>query len=579
MLAALGASTDAHAGVFDDPPDGAQVRLVSSAEGELHFTVNDVAVVLARSPGPDEHAPEPTCRANGYDLRAPRDLDPVVHQAVERACASLRARAPIDVPVPKPSPWGPPSDEMVGMLRALAVAWFALTLWALPRRVEPWAWGLFALAVRFVVAPPHILMSVGYPYGALMTYAGTESPSLLYGAGWNAVLDVLRPLFGPHPDQLHLIHGLLSAWVAPCLWSVATHAGATPRVARVTALLAATLPLAVALGTTETLFVLIAALHATALLGLSRGDRVGAALVAVSAGLLANVRPDQGVVVLTLLVALALTRRWGALLLALGPVAARGWELAHAPPGLLPVSELEQLATIGNPLFGRGSSIVVFDPTLTPFWLVPVAAFGAWRLIRRPRTRSLGLAAIALLLAGTAPYVGLHRYTDTSRFQLPTMVTWALLAGLAWEPIAARSMAVRAAATTVALLGLGLASGPFSPPLAHAVEHTFARAQLCALPVGARVRYDRARDPFNTMSHYFAAVCHVTLTAWGNDEPLQVGDRVWRGVGDRWHGERPATTCTLRADKIIETPPWDGGLEDLGQTPLPIGLFTVTACP
>src|SRR5690606_11523569 len=153
----------------------------------------------------------------------------------------------------------------------------------------PWLWAVVAWGARTLLAPPRIFMGEAYPYVRMLTYAGLREPNLRYGLGWPALMDVLRPLAGSTPEDLHTTNLILSVLVVPCAWGAALAWTRDRRVAHAAAAATALLPLPVALGATEELFVACATLVAAALLGLAH-DRWGL-LAALSAGLLAHTRP------------------------------------------------------------------------------------------------------------------------------------------------------------------------------------------------------------------------------------------------------------------------------------------------
>lgn len=567
----------ARAAPFDDAAPAVAATQLSATALEQRWTVGNVTVRLTRSPGPDQAATDPVCRGNGADLFVDGAPDPSTQAAIDRACHRLTFDAPAFAAPPPPREHIPPvSPSGMAGLRLLAVAWLLVLAWTLPRRLEPWAWFGVAVLGRVLVAPAHVLMGVAYPYDYLLTYAGLRAPNLRYGAGWPALMDVLRPIAGAAPDRLHDVNLVLSALGVLCVWSAVERWTTDVRAARLAALALTVLPLPVALATTETSFVVCALLGTAVLAGLARADRAGHLLVALSAGLLAHTRPDQLPVAMVAVGLLVTRRAWLASTLAAGVVVARVVFLATADfdataPGTA------MLARIASTLVGRHSATVVLDPWVTPFWLVPAGLYGAW-VAWRAGSRRVVVALGLLVLAATLPHLLYERVTDLARFGLPAQALWVVLAGLGAGSLASGTWARRVALAGVAVAGLWIARAPLGGPMVHRVEHALMRAELCALEPGTHVRYDAARDPDAGMARYFGLVCGVQLRPLPDDGRMAPGTLVWRGVGDRWPGAHPPDRCTREVIAEHTTPAWDGGLEPIGDAPVPIGLYRVVGC-
>ncbi len=465
------------------------------------------------------------------------------------------------------------------LLQIITLIWLVALVIAAPRAWEAWAWFALALVVRVLVAPPHVLMSWGYPYQVYLTYMGLLDPSPLYGSGWAAWMSLPRSIVGASPDRVNQLHVVLSALVPALLWATIERATADRTAARFGALVSTLLPLPIAVGATETPLILCAALLATALLGLVRADRVGLTLATSSAALLSHVRTDQGGVVLLLVAALLVARAWGLAAAAAVVAALRVAELMASSAIPLPVHELNGIPTVLEYAYGRGSSTTFLDPWVTPFWLVPLALTGLWAAWRTPGLRALGAICALTLIAGTLPYVGLHRVTDLARFHLPPQVPACLLAALAWPVIDKGGWASRAALAPGLVAGLWIARQPLGGALVHDVEDARLRAILPTLPTDATVRYDASRDQHGALRTYVAHRFGVTMTPWSDQAPLAPGELVWRGVGDRWDTPRPTQRCATTSLDLIETPAWDGGLIYLGPGAVRVGLERVDSCP
>jgi hypothetical protein len=576
LLGSVIASSIALAAPFDGPTAGITAIQTSSTDREQRWTVGNVVVRLSRSPGPDQAATDPTCAGNGTDLFVEGAPDAPTAAAIDRACHRLTFDAPSFADATPREHIPAASASTMVALHGLAIAWVLSLLWALPRRREPWAWALGALALRAWVAPAHVLMGVAYPYDYLLTYAGLRSPNLRYGAGWPALMDVLRPLAGAAPERLHDVNLALSALTVVCVWQAVERWTRDDVAARLSALTMALLPLPFALATTETSFVLVALLGAASLAGLARADRAGAWSAGLSAALLAHTRPDAIPVAVVVALALVASRRVGPSFLAVAAIGARVAFLATAdfdapPPGLT------MLERIAGTIVGRHSATVVLDPTVTPFWLVPAGLFGAWCAWRRGQRGAVALLAL-LVLAATGPYLIYERVTDLARFGLSAQSLWVVLAGLGAADLGRGGVGRRAVWLAVMVAGLWVARAPLGGPMVHRVEHAFARVTLCAQPPGTRIRYDAARDPDAGMARFFQVVCGVALRAIPADGVMSPGELVWRGVGDRWPAAHPPERCTVDPVAARTTPAWDGGLEPIGDGPVSVGLFRVRDC-
>jgi hypothetical protein len=151
-------------------------------------------------------------------------------------------------------------------------------------------------------------------------------------------------------------------------WEAVRRATEDVRSAHAAGAMGAILPLAVVLARTEEAFVLAALLQVSALLGLARGDRQGGLLTAAAVGLLANVRPDQGLAAVALAIVLSVRHPWLAVV-ATVPVALR-WS-AILRSSVREELDVDDLVRPLLHLVGPESPTVWLDPFRTPFWLLP----------------------------------------------------------------------------------------------------------------------------------------------------------------------------------------------------------------
>jgi hypothetical protein len=551
-------------------PSGAPVPVTLEADDrtEQRWRVGEVRVVLTKSPGPDELPTAPRCAASGVDLTVDGDPGPDEAAVIDAACRRLVFDAPALVSkqarfVPSPDP-----RLRIGM-RGVAAVWLAALAFGFPRGRAAAAWLVAALAVRLVAPSPWILMGVAYPYERMLVYAGLKADSALYGAGWPALLDLVRPVLGASPERLHLAHLGASALTVPLVGATAARLTQARSAGHAAAAVACVLPHAVHLAWTEEAFVVAALLHAAALAGLARPDSRGVALAAASAALLAHVRPDQLPVAALLVGLLVLRRAVGPAAVAGGIVALRVLTLPHAEAPYPPEALLRALAHPAGP----GTTTLLLDPWVTPAWLMPAAAVGVFAGPRGARTLALPVA-----LAAWLPYWGYGRHTDLLRFVLPATVSFAVLAGLGVSVLLAglRGVVARVALGTVGAGGLVLAARPGGGPMVHAVEHDLLRRHACALGPGAVVRYDPTEDPQGGTSRWLDAVCGVRLVPL--DGPPPPGSWLWIGRAHRSPGGSAVPSCEGEAVFDTTTPPYNGGLHPLGTEPVRLALLRVTRC-
>lgn len=565
LVAVLGV---AFAGALTPADAPVRIRLETSDRTEQRWRVGEVSVVLTKSPGPDELPTTPRCAASGVDLTVLGEPEPDEAAVIDDACRRLAWDAPtlvseqarfVDLPDPR----------LRAGLQAVALAWLVALAFAFPRGRAAFGWLVAALAVRLAAPSPSILMGVAYPYERMLVYAGLKPYSALYGAGWPALMDLLRPVFGASPERLHLVHLAASTLTVPLVGATAMRLAGSRAAGHAAAAIACLLPHAVHLAWTEEAFVVAALLQAAALAGLVRPDARGVTLAATSAALLAHVRPDQIPVAVGIVGLLGLSRAWVPATAAALVIGARLLTLPHAEP---PYPLDAFLGALARPI-GPGTSTLLLDPGVTPFWLVPAAVVGALAGPRAARTVVLPVA-----LAAWVPYWGYGRHTDLLRFHLPATVAFTVLGALGVVTILGRlrTPVARMGLAAVGLAGLLVAARPGGGPMVHAVEYDLLRRHACALGPGTRVRYDPAEDPQGGASRWLDAVCGVRLVPL--DGPPSPGSWLWIGRAHRTPGAAPPPDCTGETVFDTTTPPYNGGLHPLGEAPVRIALLRVTAC-
>ncbi len=560
----------AEASVFT-PGTSPAVEVVTQSRTEEVWKVGAVTVTLRKSPGPDEADRDAFCRAGGVDLTVAGKPSPVEAAPIHEACLRLETDAPVLASaaarfMPMPHPLSRP------LLRFGTVLLLLLTLLHLPRSLAPWLWAAAGLLARKQFATPTVLMGVAYPYERMLTYAGLKPESLMYGAGWPAFMDVVRPLFGSSPEALHTVNLTLSVLGIPLAWEAARRLTGDRGVCHAAAALAAMLPLTVHLARTEEYYVLAAFLHAVALVGLARNDTWGARMTTLAAGILSNVRPDQIPVALGIVAILVARGRWLEATGILLPLGLRAWALRAVTEGP-PYALRELLYTLAHPI-GPGSRTVLFDPYVTPLWLMPLALVG---LLEAKRRGWRGGTVALFVLAAWLPYLGFSRHTDLLRFQLPTMASVGLLAAMAVPVVRRQALGVRALLVLTIAGGTYLAREPGGGPMVHAVEHALLRKHVCALPAGTVVRYEDAEDPQGGMAKWVHAVCGVEMVPLKAQNP-EPGELLWIGRAHRAPDAVPVPACTT--ETLMETfaEPWNGDLHPLGPDPIRIGLYRVVRC-
>ncbi len=475
--------------------------------------------------------------------------------------------------------------ERIG-LQALVLVWIGSMIAAAPRRWTPWALALLALIVRLAFATPGALMGRAYPYQHFMGYVGRIKSIPLYGQGWFATMDWMRPVFGSDPSGLNRANLVFSVLTVVWLWDVVRRLTRDARAANAAAFLLACLPLAVSLSRLEVHFVLCALLEITAVVGVVRHDRLGAALTVASAVVLAHARPFE--ILFATTAALALAWRWrvpGAA--ALAGIAVRVAEIGvpnghdgfpnAAPDAWAP-------STLARQIFGPDSSVALFNAHVHPAWLFPAAVVGFGLAWRRGEQSAVGVFVAAALLT-TVPYAHMFFPTDVLRFQLPAATWWCALAGLTAPWIASRGVVVRGVVIAMWIGGLWTASAPLQGLLTVS-EFRFLGEALPALPAGATLRYDPVWDENGLFTAWAERVAPIHAVPLDGVAP-QVGELVYVGVGarviDRPPG-RPAPVGPACAGEVLREQTvgsFSGGLYELTtpEAPVRLAIERVVACP
>jgi hypothetical protein len=613
-------------GAFGEPPPGH--RLVSETAGP------DLVRSEWESPGvgrywidlPPDKGGNAFCRGGGLVLQVRRTLgdepesfvlDPIP-APVSQACEGLgTAAAPLvlvqmaalQVVENAPGPDGAPVDP-AAPVRAQRLALFApramhavvlaaaLTALVVAATTRPRAWlqalPLFALALalRLAASTPTALLGGDAAYERLVSALGRGQVDHYYGEAWKSALGLVyeaRQLLGfggPPTDFVHDVNLLLSSLAPVFLAGIAIRLGLPRAFSLAAGVALAVFPQAVSLAQVEDHAPAVATLQlltAWAALGSTRSQ---ALLAALSAGLLAHLRPEQLPVAVVLLLPLLRTQR---VIFGLG--------LA------LVLSRLAYLPEISrSPIdFGRLLDPSQLPPLLrsftAPSGLPGLAALGIAGLglaAGAPRWRSLprmwGWAAL-VFLATTLPYLPKTQPAgDPLRFSLPA-VAWLLLLVAGCLPIlvhAARTDARRAGLRAVGLFG-GLAVlavllpkhpvQSFPRPWAWEEEYRFLREHLPAENGEATSGwYDASQDPNGAFALWMQLRTGMTWRAWGSGHP-QPGDLVYRGTADRLSGSWAGATCGLDPREEEHVAPLSDGWVDFGPEPVTLAFYTVRDCP
>jgi hypothetical protein len=351
--------------------------------------------------------------------------------------------------------------------------------------------------------------------------------------------------------------------------------------------------------------------------GTTRAPARGAepVVAALSAILLAHLRPEQLPLALVCLWPLWRRGAWGALGLGLAGIVTR---LSYLPAGVegSPIAYHRYL----DPSGWRDMLGAHLAP---PGVGVPVlVGLAATALLARPRP-ALPLAMLGLSLAIYLPKS--EPLADPLRFGLPTYAWLAVLAGFGLDALwrlqvgeGPRWPRVVAGLALAGVVGRSLSAGPrqpwaweeeyrfFARNLPRLVEERPPGSVIDAAPAVAGGWYDASEDPNGSFGRWLFLQTGMLWRGWGEGTPA-AGDLVIRGTADRlsasglappgslaaevgrgalpgaasrprpdggWVGER----CGLSVLAEAEVAPRSDGWVDFGPTPLRLGVYRVEDC-
>lgn len=552
------------------------VELLQDGAVRVVWRVGEAELALQSGPG------DATTRACGSDhahliWRVPTD-DAPTRATVDAACDRLRnagdlwaARA--DRPEVRPLAPARPRP-----LWAFSLLWWLLLPAMLPRCRAALGWALASFAARLLAAPPTVLMSGDYPYQRLLAALGTGGVDPQNGDGFSAIFGWVGLALGGPPHLAHALNLVLGALTAAWLFDGARRHTDDRLLAHFAVAVWVLQPVALRLSTSECMFPLVVALQAAAWASWAHGGR-HRWFAALSLGLLCNVRPLQLLIVPVWAALWYRREHVRPLLLVASLFLWRTAELvvnALAAGGAPSSGRFDQVTWTGlwRAITGHPSSLLVTEPTLAPWWTVPLAALGAAALSRSHpdllRHAALTLAVTLLTAAHQ------DRLTDLVRFQLPALLWWSLLAAAGLRALYDHR-AARAPLLIALLHGLWLSHAALRPPPTWASEHHALWAHLRRLPA-VEVRYDPAWDPHTTFAQWARRVGPSTWRPITPADPLRTGELIWLGRASRWPGALPLT-CTLRPLRTWTLPAIDWQIEQLGDAPITIGLHRAERCP
>ncbi|MCK6515020.1 hypothetical protein L6R46_08205 [Myxococcota bacterium] len=570
----------------------------------LSFTTDrDFIVELT----PRRDGASPVCSGGGADLYVRLDLNTdqesfdwePLPPIVDQLCARMvdhPPRFPVSEKVQAPTapPQGLERPKLpFRPIHLVVVAWAVAALAALPR--APWAWGLglVGLLIRLGLSPRWILVGGDAAYERLLDAKGRGETNPYYGSGWAGVMGLVHTLLGEPKttDWVHLTNLGFSALTVVALVGLISALGGSPLAAGLAGLALAAAPLPVRLAATETDFVLVGLVQVLALYGAARGDRRGALLAALSVGLSVHLRPLGGAFALLPLGMLAWRRSAWAVALGLGLCAWRAAELLPlvregSGVGVIPFGRLldpDFWVKRLNPL-GREPAL-----HLSPLWsplAFPLLAIAAVQL-SKPETRRAWLWPLSLgIVLSELPYLAkTSPFGDPLRFLLPATALWAGLAGfgaaLAFERGGTRPRAL-----------LVVAALSFLPPWlrgqprwAWQVEHLALVEATRLAPAGEEVLFDPAFDENGKIRLWLNTRGEARWRPWAVGETPAEGTLVYLGSADHHRrlegggaGPSLAQGCALTPLTTRALPPETDGWIQLGDAPIPVGLYRVGAC-
>lgn len=394
-------------------------------------------------------------------------------------------------------------------------AWWVLVLVLLARHRPALAAVAGAFVIRLAWPGPAIHLHGDRAFLVMNQASNPDVVSVpAHGVAWTGLMLHPTNLIGAGPYAVQGVDAFLGALAAGVAWCLVRAWGHDARTAWFAAIGVATLPLHIAISGTETRFVAAATLQLAAAWGLARRDRAGDALLVLSAGLLAHLRPVQGAATAVFLLAAVVDRRGWA---AAGIAGFVLWRLAQwwpSPPSVTDIAANGLWPPGDLPRIGRDAIAVVLDPTRTPV-VAPLLALGAWW--RRPSKAVV--VATTLGVVDTIFYLSQSGVADRLRMELPAVLWCVVLGAVAagrWTALADDDRATRrrVAALAVAWTASVAVTRPY-PPYTWQAEHALLRRAAGALPAGATVAH---RPGWSDGS----------FTVWA----MRVTDRRWISVID-----------------------------------------------
>ena len=469
-------------------------------------------------------------------------------------------------------------------VQILLLLWLGAMLAALPRARGAWAATALAFALRWLTFEPRVHMHGDKPYDHLVAGWGLLGTDPIYGEAWRSLLGIAHYTFGTGYDLAHVVaaiaSGLTPLWVHT---AVARAWPSDPRAADAAALLAAVLPLPLALAPTETVFPLLALAQTVAVaaaLGTRRRDDL---LAALSIGVLIQCRPLQLPMALVIGAILLFRRRWLALAAAGALFAWRvdALDLAIVQHGgvsnVSRGAKLDSLArTLLQPSYhvGPGAHWIVTDPRLTPVGVAVAAALGAGVGLRQRMPQVAALLAMGTL--GALVHWSQDSHADMLRFHLAEQSWWAALAGIGVASLMTRPRWL-AAWAAVAVLSFLPATGARHPEWAWVAQHRLLRDWVQLPPDGVTVRVHPQQA--GGSKAFLGWTWRRSEATWrAQDGPLEPGEWVFAGLADVMAGDAPDWD---RLEPVVEAwlAPEGGGVLNFGDEPVRVGLFRVVQAP
>ncbi|MCB9664358.1 MAG: hypothetical protein H6732_09605 [Alphaproteobacteria bacterium] len=451
----------------------------------------------------------------------------------------------------------------------VVLAWWAGLVAARPRGRAAWLGAAAVAAVAAVTSAPRIHLHANKAFSTLQAARRLAQPDVRYGDGWSGWVGMPVHLLGDPVDGVHLVHVGAVVLTGGLLADLGARLHG-PRAGWLAAALWGSLPVVVALGSTESRFVVVSLLQVAAVAGLARQDGRGDLLAVASIGLLGHVRPLQVPVAALLVVgAWSVGRRRaalaGAVLVAWRAVALGAWLAGGGDRGGTQLEALGRSHVWGGAA-GVDGTAVILDPTRTP---VTVALLGLAGVALAWRAGRLGRLTLALGVAGVVLYLPQPFVPDRLRMQLPAQAWLALLAA----PVLARAAGegLPRGLAVLAVVALGWLPTRVYPPWAWQASYAVARRVTARLPPDAVVRYTATWDDGNGAFGTWAARRSGARWVPREADP-PTGALVWVDVVDHVHG--PPDLRGLDPVDVAPVPADVAGLHPLASEVV-VGLYRV----